>query len=361
MGVPDRAPREPSMPENAMFPEAPPSMLDQRMGRAAATDDLSYNELGNVDPDLSVVAELPPDQPSRPAPAVANDAFGAGKTVLIVDDEVDIRRLLRRVLQEKGFRVVEADRGLEALRMVKAHLPDLLVLDAMLPEVNGFEIARRIKTSAKYGHIPIVMVSAVYKGARVAEDAKASYGVDAYVEKPFRLADVLGAIENALKTTKPDEATPVARDPESLSGDAEQALNEGVAAYQAGRLDEAIEHLRHGLEIDPLAFRLHFHLGLLFGKKGMLYEAIQELEHAVQQNEKHFAASKNLAVLYQKAGFRNKAIEAWQRALKVAPDEDTRASIKAHLVTLLLSEIPNSDWSDLTVAVVFRTDAEPTR
>lgn len=335
MGVPDRAPREPSMAENAMFPEAPPSMLDQRMGRAAATDDLSYNELGNVDPDLSVVAELPPDAPSRPAPAVANDAFGAGKTVLIVDDEVDIRRLLRRVLQEKGFRVVEADRGLEALRMVKAHLPDLLVLDAMLPEVNGFEIARRIKTSAKYGHIPIVMVSAVYKGARVAEDAKASYGVDAYVEKPFRLADVLKAIESALSTAKPDEAAPVARDPESLSSEAEQALNEGVAAYQAGRLDEAIEHLRHGLEIDPLAFRLHFHLGLLFGKKGMLYEAIQELEHAVQQNEKHFAASKNLAVLYQKAGFRNKAIEAWQRALKVAPDEETRASIKAHLVTLL--------------------------
>ncbi|MFO0658675.1 MAG: tetratricopeptide repeat protein [Polyangiaceae bacterium] len=139
----------------------------------------------------------------------------------------------------------------------------------------------------------------------------------------------------ALKTTKADPETPAPRDPEALSSEAEQALNEGVAAYQAGHLDEAIEHLRHGLEIDPLAFRLHFHLGLLFGKKGMLYEAIQELEHAVQQNEKHFAAAKNLAVLYQKAGFRNKAIEAWQKALKVAPDEDTRTSIKAHLVTLL--------------------------
>ncbi|MFO0658674.1 MAG: response regulator [Polyangiaceae bacterium] len=87
-------------------------------------------------------------------------------------------------------------------------MPDLLVLDAMLPEVNGFEIARRIKTSAKYGHIPIVMVSAVYKGARVAEDAKASYGVDAYVEKPFRLADVLGAIENGAIRAQDDEGRP---------------------------------------------------------------------------------------------------------------------------------------------------------
>ncbi|MFO0658673.1 MAG: hypothetical protein U0165_02390 [Polyangiaceae bacterium] len=104
MGVPDRAPREPSMAENVMFLGGGQlsSMLDQRMGRAAATDDLSYNELGNVDPDLSVVAELPPDAPSRPTPTPsANDAFGAGKTVLIVDDEIDIRRLLRRVWSKR--------------------------------------------------------------------------------------------------------------------------------------------------------------------------------------------------------------------------------------------------------------------
>ncbi|MCS6898306.1 MAG: response regulator [Myxococcales bacterium] len=330
----------------------PPSLkLSQPPAQAVApsiptkedgNNDISYSELGATNPDLSVVAEFPKPPPFHqeappPAPQVAPNA----KTILIVDDEPEIRRLLSRVLSNKGHRVIEAERGLEALRMIKAHAPDLLVLDAMLPEVHGFEIARRVKSSAKYNHIPIVMVSAVYKGWRVAEDARSSYGVDAYVEKPFRLGDVVSAIDKALATAA-QRASPISAqhktspaDPNALSEEAERCLNEGVAAYQAGRLDEAIEHLKRGLAIDGLAFRLRFHLGLLYGKKGMIYEAIQELEQATEQNPSHFPVIKNLAVLYQKAGFRNKAVEAWERALRVAPDEATRASIKQHLVSLL--------------------------
>jgi Tfp pilus assembly protein PilF len=96
-----------------------------------------------------------------------------------------------------------------------------------------------------------------------------------------------------------------------------------------------VGHLKRGLEIDPLAYRLHFHLGLLYGRKGQVYEAISELETAVSINAQHFPAVKNLAVLYQKAGFRNKAAETWERALKLAPDEATRSSIKQHLLSLL--------------------------
>jgi len=114
-----------------------------------------------------------------------------------------------------------------------------------------------------------------------------------------------------------------------------EALNAGVAAYKAGRLDEAIQHLSRGVGIDPLAYRLHFHLGLLYGKKGQVYDAISELETAVKINSQHFAAVKNLAILYQKAGFRNKAVETWERALTLAPDDPTRASIKEHLLNLL--------------------------
>jgi CheY-like chemotaxis protein len=335
------------------------------------TAQLSYTGFGDMNPELSVVAELPTGQPGSRSTAGAT-----GKTVLLVDDEPDIRKLLARVLSGKGLRVIEADRGLEALRLVKAHMPDLLVLDAMLPEVHGFEIARRVKGSAKYSHIPIVMISAVYKGWRFAEDARTSYGVEAYIEKPFRINDVVSAVEKALAgargpgtvapTAIPQMSLPSAasaappappapeagrapstapagplaasrapRDPNALSREAEHYLNAGVAAYQAGNIDEAIEQLQRGLAIDGLAFRLHFHLGLLYGKKGMVYEAIQELESAVEQNPRHFSAIKNLAVLYQKSGFRNKAVEAWERALRVAPDEPTRASIKQHLLTLL--------------------------
>lgn len=304
-------------------------------------DRISYSDLGATNPDLSVIAEFPKPLPNRPrtAPPSPPPLSPDAKTLLIVDDEPEIRRLLMRVLSNKGHRVLEADRGLEALRMIKAHAPDLLVLDAMLPEVHGFEIARRVKGSAKYNHIPIVMVSAVHKGWRVAEDARSSYGVDAYIEKPFRLGDVVNAIEKALVAAAQKATVAATQSKETpshtLSVEAEHCLNEGVAAYQAGRLDEAIEHLKRGLSIDGLAFRLRFHLGLLYGKKGMIYEAIRELEQAVEQNPSHFPVIKNLAVLYQKSGFRNKAIEAWERAMRVAPDDATRASIKQHLVTLL--------------------------
>ena len=250
------------------------------------------------------------------------------KTVLIIDDEAEIRKMLSKLLSHKGHRVLEAARGHQALRVVKEHAPDLIVLDAMLPEVHGFEIARRIKGSQRYGHIPIIMVSAVYRGWRYAEDLKQTCGVDHFIEKPFKIAEVVAAVEACLSPGKVIEHPDV-------SGEAEEALIAGIAAYKAGRLDEAVAHLVRGVGIDPLAYRLHFHLGLLYGKKGQVYDAISELETAVNINSHHFAAVKNLAILYQKAGFRNKAVETWERALTLAADEPTRLSIKEHLLNLL--------------------------
>jgi DNA-binding response OmpR family regulator len=275
--------------------------------------------------ELSVVTDLPEHLLESQPPA--DDA----RLILVVDDEADIRKMLKRLLGTRGYRVLEADRGLLALKMVKEHAPDLIVLDAMLPEVHGFDIARRIKGSKRYGHIPIIMVSAVYRGWRYAEDLKQSCGVDHYIEKPFRIADVLRAVEACLAEEQPGDSQRA----REISAEAEKALTAGVAAYKAGRIDEAIEYLKRGIGIDPLAYRLHFHLGLLFGKKGEVYEAISELETAVEINSGHFPAIKNLAILYQKAGFRNKAAEMWERALGLAPDESTRQSIKQHLLSLL--------------------------
>jgi len=86
--------------------------------------------------------------------------------------------------------------------------------------------------------------------------------------------------------------------------------------------------------IDPLSYRLHFHLALLYGKKGLVFEGIQELERAIDLNPGHFAALKNLAVLYEKAGFRNKALAMWERCASLAPDDATRATVKAHINAL---------------------------
>jgi DNA-binding response OmpR family regulator len=302
--------------------ESSPIVVDDAMGRMTSADEINEADFGSVDRELSVMGDLPTDPHGKEPP-------DGRRTVLVVDDEPDIRKLVRRVLEDRGYRVTEAARGHQALAMLKERPPDLVVLDAMLPEVHGFDIAKRMKGTARYGHIPIVMISAVYRGWRFAEDLRQSYGVDAYLEKPFKVSDLVNAVTSALSRR------PAPSSVEDISEDAEKKLNLGIEAYQRGDVTAAIELLREGTQIDPLAYRLHFHLGLLYGKQGRIYDAIQELQTALDINRGHFPALKNLAVLYQKAGFRNKAIETWERALRVAPDDPTRQSIKEHLVGLL--------------------------
>jgi len=208
-----------------------------------------------------------------------------------------------------------------------------LILAALLPEVHGFEIARRLRGSQRYGSLRIVMLSPVHRGWRLAEDLRDSCGVQHYIEKPVRVEDVLRAVGAAL--AEESTATPVGVDAVDA---AERALEEGMLAYRSGDVVQAISHLERGVAIDPLAHRIHFHLGLLFAQQSQTYDAIRALERAVEINSRHFAGLKNLAIMYSQAGFRNKAVETWNRALQLAPDEDTRKAIEEHVAALLSQE-----------------------
>ncbi|MDD5307985.1 MAG: response regulator [Deltaproteobacteria bacterium] len=289
------------------------------------------SSLGPVPVAVSPAAAVP--KPVRaPAPAAAQTvADKSAFRILVVDDEDDIRVLISRVLVEKGYQVITAARGLEAIHKVQNETPDMVILDAMLPEVHGFDICKRIKGSAKYGHITVIMISAIYRGWRYAQDLKDSYGVDDFVEKPFKISDLVEKVERYSRTS----VSGAPQQKEDLSKEAERILAAGIAAYRANEIDKAIELLRKGISIDPLAFSLHYHLGLLLGKKGLSYQAIRELENALELAPDHFPALKNLAVLYQKTGFKFKAIETWERSLGHCPDERAREGIKQHLVSLL--------------------------
>jgi DNA-binding response OmpR family regulator len=331
LGLPVPGEERPAAPPPLPVPRAPePTVV---FDEAVETSEVSTSEFGVIGEEVSSVSSLPDELRVRAAEAAGAVVAGPGKLILVVDDEEEIRTLVKRLLTGKGYRVLEADRGLLALRLVKDHLPDLIILDAMLPELHGFDIARRIKGSAKYGRIPIIMVSAVYRGWRIAEDLKQNYGVEEYLEKPFRITGLLEAVARLLPAS--DGPISQSRDPEYLSAEAEKALRDGIVAYKSGLVDEAIEHLRRGVGIDPLSYRLHFHLALLFGKKGQIYEGIQELERAIDLHPRHFSALKNLAVLYEKAGFKNKAVEMWERCAALAPDDATRESVKQHLRQLI--------------------------
>ena len=263
--------------------------------------------------------------------AEPQDEQGAHLRALVVDDDVDLTRVIERLFRAHGLRVQLAHRGLAALAAIKAQPPDLLVLDAMLPELHGFDIVKKIKHSERYRHVPVVMMSSVYRGWRIAEDLKESYGVEAFIEKPFSLDGLWRIVDRVLHVAKQRD-----RHRHRLPPSAHQAYRESVALFRGQDIDGAIAALKKGLGVDPLSAKLHFQLGVLFLKKrGMIYQAIQAFEEAVQLEPDFFAALRSLAILYQRKGFKNKAVEMWERALRTSPDEETAGQMRQHLLNLL--------------------------
>ncbi|MEO0840949.1 MAG: response regulator [Cyanobacteria bacterium J06643_5] len=102
------------------------------------------------------------------------------KTILVVDDDINIRELLRQSLKNKGYAVKEAINGLDAISQIKTEKPDLIILDVMMPQINGFDTAAIIKNDPFTMDIPIIMLS-------IFEDKERGYklGVDRYMTKPI--------------------------------------------------------------------------------------------------------------------------------------------------------------------------------
>ncbi|MCK5218226.1 response regulator [bacterium] len=103
--------------------------------------------------------------------------------VMIVDDEPDIVRLVKISLEMANFEVVEAFSGQEALEKVPEIKPDMILLDIMMPDINGFEVCKRLKADSKTKHIPVIMLTA--KGQRGDAEQGLKEGADDYIIKPF--------------------------------------------------------------------------------------------------------------------------------------------------------------------------------
>jgi DNA-binding response OmpR family regulator len=115
--------------------------------------------------------------------------------IVVADDEPDIRRLVSFTLRRRGYEVLEAENGEEALALVRAEQPDLVVLDVMMPRMTGHEVARALRSSPETAEIPILMVSA--KGQEVEVRDGLASGASGYLIKPFAprdLADRVGAL-----------------------------------------------------------------------------------------------------------------------------------------------------------------------
>ena len=129
------------------------------------------------------------------------------REVLVVEDEPDIRRLVVLHLEREGFRCRTATTGSDALREVKAAAPDLVVLDLMLPEVDGLEVCRRLRRDTSTAGIPIIMLTA--KSDEVDRIVGLEIGADDYVGKPFSPKELVARVRAVLRRSHPNQATPV--------------------------------------------------------------------------------------------------------------------------------------------------------
>ena len=117
--------------------------------------------------------------------------------ILIVDDEPDLRSVLRFGLEAAGFEVSEAADGEQGLQMACDTLPDLIVLDLMLPRMDGYKVCRALKFDDRYRQIPVFILSA--RTGETDRRLALDLGADAYVTKPYDMKDLIARIRERLK------------------------------------------------------------------------------------------------------------------------------------------------------------------
>ncbi|MEW6534190.1 MAG: response regulator transcription factor [Candidatus Auribacterota bacterium] len=120
--------------------------------------------------------------------------------ILIVDDEEDIVELLEYNLNKEGYKITSVTSGEKVLSLAKTHLPDLVVLDIMLPHLDGLEICKLLKKDSKTQHIPIIMLSA--KGEEADIVTGLELGADDYVTKPFSPRVLIARVRTVLRRAK---------------------------------------------------------------------------------------------------------------------------------------------------------------
>ena len=153
-------------------------------------------------------------------------------TILIVDDEIQNRKLLEILLQPEGYRTLTAESGEDALSIIAEHAPDLILLDIMMPGIDGFQVAEILKEGVATSNIPIIMVSALTdRGARL---AGLNAGAQEFMTKPVDRAELWLRIRNLLRLKACDDVQKQAQEQiRSLNAGLEERVRQCTAQLQA--------------------------------------------------------------------------------------------------------------------------------
>ncbi|MEL7353860.1 MAG: response regulator [Cyanobacteria bacterium J06560_5] len=204
------------------------AILEQAMGNAPA----AFSSTAFSTAPLSITAAPSPIPPiTAPIPQTAtllNGPSFSEATILLVDDQPKNLRLLSGLLEEQGYGVRQALNGKLALQSVAADLPDLILLDIRMPDMDGYIVCQQLKTNPATQHIPIIFVSAMDESW---DKVKAfSVGGSDYITKPFKVVEVLARVENQLKI---------------------QQLQQTLKAQNL-KLQQAVQALQKSVDLDPL-------------------------------------------------------------------------------------------------------------
>lgn len=189
--------------------------------------------------------------------------------ILVVDDENHILELVKFNLEKEGYQTVLAHDGLEAFESVKREKPDLIVLDVMLPKMDGFEVCRMIQKETELGDIPIIMLTA--RSEEIDKILGLEIGADDYITKPFSPRELLARVKARLRRTQK-------RQTESL--DTEDTIKIGNLIIDSKRFEVFLEGKR--LELTPKEFELLKYLAKSRGRvltRDMLLETIWGYEY----------------------------------------------------------------------------------
>ncbi|MDY6958657.1 MAG: response regulator [Halobacteriota archaeon] len=117
--------------------------------------------------------------------------------ILIVDDEIDSLKSLKMALEFEGYAVVEAMNGPSAMDMVHSEHPDLVLLDLMMPVMDGYEVCQKLKEDSMTSHVPVIMLTCVSEVDNKIEGIEV--GADDYVTKPFNLSELKARVKMVLR------------------------------------------------------------------------------------------------------------------------------------------------------------------
>lgn len=195
----------------------------------------------------------------------AQELGSKGTTVLVVDDEKDLLSLLEYNLEQEGFDVLLARDGVEAIEQTREHEPDLIILDVMMPKMDGIEVCERLRKDAHLRTIPIMMLT-----ARTEEDDKVEgldVGADIYLGKPVSISVILSQTKALLRSTRRYADPPDQIKVHNLRIDRDRYL-----VYQKNGEANEEKELRMPRKEFELLYFLASHPGKVFSRQEILDE-----------------------------------------------------------------------------------------